>query len=83
MKSFDVLHEGNKVWNEEDGTMSVMFYDVNSDGKKIMCLADDRSIYPASQFDPADWERLEKLRAFYISVADRAAAVNWLQNGGV
>ena len=39
MKSFDVLHEGNKVWNEEDGTMSVMFCDVNSDGKKIMCLA--------------------------------------------
>lgn len=59
MKSFDVLHEGNKVWNEEDGTMSVAFCDVNSDGKKIMCLADDRSIYPASQFDPADWEMLE------------------------
>lgn len=34
MKSFDVLHEGNKVWNEEDGTMSVAFCDVNSDGKR-------------------------------------------------
>lgn len=28
-------------------------------------------------------KRLEKLKAFYTSVADRAAAANWLQNGGV
>lgn len=59
MKTFDVLHEGDKVWNEDDGTMSVMFCDLYGDGEKIKCLADDRSVYPASQFDPADWEMLE------------------------
>lgn len=33
--------------------------------------------------DGDEFKRLENLRAFYISVADRAAAANWLQNGGV
>lgn len=56
MKSFEDLQVGDVIENVEDGEMSVMLYDFNGDGEKIMCFADRSSIYPASQFDPEDWK---------------------------
>lgn len=56
MENFDNLHSGDKIYNETDGIMEVMFVDFYGNGNKIMCFADKNSVYPASQFDPKDWE---------------------------
>lgn len=56
MKSFDNLKKGDKIYNEDDGIMEVMFGDFYGDGKKIMVFADGKSVYPAFQFYPEDWE---------------------------
>lgn len=59
MESFDNLHAGDKIYNEIDGIMEVVFGDFYGDGKKIMCFADGKSVYPAFQFDPKDWELMK------------------------
>lgn len=56
MKTFANLKAGNRITNPIDGTMEVLFWDFHGTGKKVMCFADGKSIYPASEFDPADWE---------------------------
>lgn len=55
MKTFRGLHDGDKIFNETDGFMEVVFGDFYGDGKKVMCFMDKKSVYPAFQFDPADW----------------------------
>ncbi len=59
MKSFDNLHAGDIIENEEDGQMSVMLYDFHGDGKRVLCFASEKSVYLASEFDPEDWEKVE------------------------
>ena len=56
MKSFNNLKAGNRIKSDDDTVMEVLFWDFHSTGKKILCFADGKSIYPASEFDPVDWK---------------------------
>ena len=56
MKSFNNLKAGNRIRSADGTVMEVLFWDFHSTGKKTLCVADGSSIYPASEFDPADWE---------------------------
>lgn len=56
MKTFKGLRAGTRIYNKDSKLMEVLYYDFFSKGKKILCLADGRYIYPASDFDPAEWE---------------------------
>ena len=56
MKTFANLKAGTRIYNKASKLMEVLYWDYFSEGKKIMCFADGKSIHPASEFDPADWE---------------------------
>lgn len=52
------LKKGDKIKSLIDGeVMEVMFYDFYGDGK-ILCFATEKSIYPADEFSPSDWEKI-------------------------
>ncbi len=55
MKSFDGLKAGTRITCGEY-LMECLFWDYYGTGKKVMCFADGRNIYPATEFSPADWE---------------------------
>lgn len=60
MKTFEGLKAGTRIRNNGDGVMEVLFWDFYSTGKKVMCFADGKHIYPASEFSPKDWEKIKK-----------------------
>ena len=60
MKTFEGMKAGTRICSKTFGLMEVLYWDYFSEGKKIMCFADGKSIYPASKFDPADWEIKKK-----------------------
>lgn len=60
MKTFEGLKAGTRIRNETDGVMEVLFWDFYSTGKKIMCFADGKNIYPASEFSAKDWEVIKR-----------------------
>lgn len=56
MKSFNNIKAGNRIKSGDGTVMEALFWVFHSTDKKTLCFADGRSIYPASKFDPADWE---------------------------
>lgn len=55
VKTFKDLPAGAYLKSNDGEAMQVVFYDFYSTGEPIMCLANDKSMYPASEFDPKDW----------------------------
>ena len=56
MKTFDNLKAGTRIVNDDGDVMEVLFWDFYGKGKKIRCVANGKSIWPISEFSPADWE---------------------------
>ena len=57
MKDFYNLREGTVLHNETDGDMRVQYTSVFSEiNEPEMFLTSQDFLYPAEQFDPADWE---------------------------
>lgn len=61
MKTFDVLHEGDFVYNPTDGdTLKYVMCDYFSTGEKIPCLCDKKSIWPAYEICAEFYEVLHR-----------------------
>ena len=57
MKSFEGLKEGTVIHNDIDGDMTVTYTDWYSDtNEPELCFVSEKCLWPAWQFDPADWE---------------------------
>ena len=57
MKTFEGLVAGTIITNPTDGDMMISYTTYFSeDDTPVQCLEDEKSIWPAYQFDPRDWE---------------------------
>lgn len=61
MKTFDVLHDGDFVYNPTDGdVLKYVMRDYFSTGEKIPCLHDEKSIWPAYEICAEFYEPLHR-----------------------
>ena len=56
LKTFDGLKEGTLLKDCNGDHYTVSHYDFYGDGECVACLVTMRGIYPASEFDPRDFE---------------------------
>jgi len=67
MKSFEGLKDNDVIYNPIDGIMTVSYSNFFSEtNEKELCFATPRCLWRGCQFDPADWERLEDVKAVKI-----------------
>lgn len=59
MRTFESLKAGDRIISKDGKKMECLFWDFYGNGK-IRCLADGKSIFPATEFDPEDWEKVRR-----------------------